>query len=188
MHTSGPHTLQLLLDSCVEGNRASQKELYRQFYAYGMNICLHYAKNREEAQEILNDGFLRAFRFLHQFDRRAPFKSWLRRILINAAIDYFRQNMRAEKQALSVAHLQQSDAGNTGWDQLLLDDALAMLQQLPPSYRLVFNLYVVEGLTHPEIAKQLGITVGASKSNLSKARARLQELVAQWYPGMYKTK
>jgi len=183
MNQSEKHT-QLIRD-CQRGDRAAQKTIYQHFYAYGMNICLHYSKNREEAQEILNDGFLKAFKKINSYQFKGSFRAWLRRILIHSAIDYFRKHHREEAQ-LEIVHMRELAVGNKGSHQLELDDILKLVQQLPPAYRIVFNLYVVEGYNHREIGQQLGISTGTSKSNLSKARAKLQKAVAALYPEQYK--
>ncbi|GJM32853.1 MAG: RNA polymerase ECF-type sigma factor [Saprospiraceae bacterium] len=187
MTTNSKHTFHLLLDSCIANNRASQKELYKQYYAYAMNICLHYSSTREEASEILNDSFLKVFKKLDQYNRKSAFKSWLRRILINTSIDYFRRYHR-EEVSLEVIHLQEPTTVNSAPSQLGVDDILQAIQQLPPSYRLVFNLHAVEGYSHPEIAKQIGISVGTSKSNLAKARKKLQNMLMKIYPDQQKIK
>lgn len=185
MNQSKAYHLKLLLDSCKEGNRRSQKELYRQFYSYAMNIALHYSKNQEEAQEILNDAFFKVFKKLHQFDNIVSFKGWLRRILINTAIDYFRKYHK-ESHQLEVIHLQPQQIENQALTKLSLDEVMAAIQQLSPAYRIVINLYLIEGLTHPEIAQRLGISVGTSKSNLAKARKKLQNMLRQLDPQYYK--
>ncbi len=169
--------LELLLQGCREGRRSSQRKLYELFYGYGMNICLRYAKNETEAQEMLNDGFLRVFTRLHQYDSDFPFKAWFRKVLINSAIDYHRKHKRHQ---LSIAT---EDVGklveeNQEMPNLHPDeDLMIYVQQLPPAYRMVFNLYVMEGYKHHEIAAQLDISVGASKSNLSRAKAKLRKLL-----------
>lgn len=185
MEKDQKYALKLLLDSCKEGNRRSQKELYRQFYAYSMNTLLHYAKNQEEAQEILNDAFYKVFKNLGQFSAKVPFKAWLRRILINCAIDYFRRYHK-KKPRLDVIHLNDRQVLNTAVEKLSLDDVMTAVQQLSPAYRMVVNLYLVEGYTHHEIAKKLGISIGTSKSNLAKARKKLQYLLGQLDPSYYK--
>ena len=166
-----------LLKSCLKKNRNSQKELYRLYYNYAMNICLHYSKNREEAQEILNDGFFKVFEHLDKYDPSLSFKGWLRRLLINGAIDYYRRYHRNRPVMEIMTDAEPSANFATGFDQLALDDLLALVQQLPPMYRLVFNLNVLEGFKHEEIAEQVGISVGASKSNLSRAKEKLQAMV-----------
>ncbi|MFD2571345.1 RNA polymerase sigma factor [Spirosoma soli] len=167
-----------LLAGCLRNHRQSQELLYRQFYGYAMSVCLRYAPTREGALEVLNDGFLKVFTRLDQYDPEQPFKGWLRRILINAAIDHYRQEVRhhnheAVEQAEQTAVSQSADA----YSQLAHEDLLAMIQRLSPAYRLVFNLYVMDGFTHEEIAGQLGISVGASKSNLARARENLRLLL-----------
>ena len=169
--------LELLLQGCREGRRGSQRKLYELFYGYGMNICLRYGKNETEAQEMLNDGFLRVFTRLHQYDSDYPFKSWLRKVLINSAIDYHRKLKRHQ---LSIAT---EDIGRLVEERQELtdlqagEDLMVYVQQLPPAYRMVFNLYVMEGYKHHEIAEQLNISVGSSKSNLSRAKEKLRRLL-----------
>lgn len=169
--------LKLLLEGCLRNNRNSQRKLYEHFYGYGMNICLRYARNREEALEMLNDGFLKVFGKLNYYDPAYPFKGWLRRILINAAIDYHRLHHKQPP------HLELLDAGALADDEAPLptispdEDLLPIIQQLPPGYRMVFNLYVMEGYKHHEIAELLGISVGTSKSNLLRAKEKLRILL-----------
>jgi len=165
------------IDACRQQDRLAQKELYRQYYAYGLTICLHYAVDHDEAREILNDGFLRAFKTLNQFDSRRAFKPWLRRVLVNAAIDHYRKH-RNKATTINLAGLpEQPTIAANGFDHLALDDLLRMVQQLSPAYRMVFNLHVIEGFSHREIAERLHITVGASKSNLTRAKFRLREML-----------
>ncbi len=169
-----------LLAGCLRNHRKSQELLYRQFYGYAMSVCLRYAPTREGALEVLNDGFLKVFTRLEQYDPKQPFKGWLRRILINAAVDHYRQEVR---------HHHHDNVGQTGQmlatdaadahSQLAYEELLSLIQQLSPGYRLVFNLYVMDGFTHDEIAAQLGISVGASKSNLARARENLRLLIKQ---------
>jgi RNA polymerase sigma-70 factor (ECF subfamily) len=170
--------LRSLLQACMKKDRNSQKELYRLYYAYGMNICLHYSKDREEAKEILNDGFYKVFENLDKYDPALSFKGWLRRLLINVAIDYYRRYHRNRPVMEIMTETEPATAFATGFDQLALDDLLGMVQRLSPMYRLVFNLYVMEGFKHEEIAEQVGISVGASKSNLSRAKDKLQQMIA----------
>jgi RNA polymerase sigma factor (sigma-70 family) len=178
-------TYEHLIKDCQRGDPSAQRQLYKHFYAYGMNICLHYSKSRDEAQEILNDGFLKAFKKINSYQNKGSFKAWLRRILIHSAIDYFRKYHKQEA-VLEIIHIREPSINNSGSHQLELDDVLKLVQQLPPAYRIVFNLHVVEGYTHWEIAQQLGITTGTSKSNLSKARMKLQKALAAQYPEKYK--
>jgi RNA polymerase sigma factor (sigma-70 family) len=167
-----------LLAGCLRNHRRSQELLYRQFYGYAMSICLRYAPTREGALEVLNDGFLKVFTRLDQYEPTQPFKGWLRRILINTAVDHYRQEVRHfyhedVEQADQIAVRDSSDA----YSQLAHEELMSLIQRLSPAYRLVFNLYVIDGFTHDEIAAQLGISAGASKSNLARARENLRQLL-----------
>ncbi|UFH54854.1 RNA polymerase sigma factor [Spirosoma sp. KNUC1025] len=169
-----------LLAGCLRNQRQSQELLYRQFYGYAMSICLRYVPTREGALEVLNDGFLKVFTRLDQYDPAQPFKGWLRRILINTAVDHYRQEVRHHyhediEQAEKTIVSESVDA----FSQLAHEDLLALIQRLSPAYRMVFNLYVIDGFTHEEIAGQLGISIGASKSNLARARENLRLLLKQ---------
>ncbi|ADB40865.1 RNA polymerase sigma factor [Spirosoma linguale] len=167
-----------LLAGCLRNQRKSQELLYKQFYGYAMSVCLRYAPTREGAVEVLNDGFLKVFTRLDQYDSAQPFKGWLRRILINAAIDHYRQEVRHHNHE-DVEHIEQTVASESAdaFGQLAHEDLMGLIQRLSPAYRLVFNLYVMDGFTHDEIAGQLGISVGASKSNLARARENLRVLL-----------
>lgn len=171
--------LGLLLEGCQRNNRYSQEKLYQHFFPYSISICLRYSKNIHEAKEILNEGFLKVFNKLDQYDKDYPFRAWLRRILINTAIDYYR---KAQKQPfiLSIDHAAsiKDDASEIG-DIEPSTDTLRLLQKLSPAYRIVFNLYVMEGYKHHEIAAQLGISVSTSKTNFLRAKQKLRQLIQQ---------
>ena len=161
-------------------HRASQKKLYEEFYAYGMSICLRYADNRDEASGILNDGFLKVFTNIKQFDLTREFKPWFRRILVNTAINHYRQKQR-DLQAEELSRAQQKSERENILSGISYQEIIAMLQKLPPAYRTVFNLYAIEGYRHEEIAKMLGITVGTSKSNLFKAKESLRSILNDFF-------
>lgn len=170
--------LELLIEGCKQSNRASQLRLYEHFYSYGMGVCLRFCKSRDEALEIVNDGFLKAFTKIEQFDVEQAFKPWLRRIFINASIDYYRKYHKLQD-TLEVAFIKEKEGStyNEALDNLAYEDLLLILQKLSPAYRLVFNLYVVESFTHQEIAEKLNISVGTSKSNLAKARKKIKSML-----------
>ena len=142
-----------------------------------MSVCLRYAPGREGALEVMNDGFLKVFTRLDQYDPAQPFKGWLRRILINAAIDHYRQEVRHQHESTEPFENTVVAESADAFSQLAHEDLMGLIQRLSPAYRLVFNLYVMDGFTHEEIAGQLGISVGASKSNLARARENLRQLV-----------
>jgi len=165
-----------LLDGCKKNNRHSQKLLYQQFYNFAMSICLRYTSNQYEASEVLNDGFFKVFTNLDKYDSSRPFKAWLSKIMHNTSIDYYRANLK-------IAAMEDLDkAGDVETEvsienKLGYEDLLALVQCLPSSYRVVFNLYEIDGYSHDEIAQMLGISTGTSRSNLYKAKHKLQEMV-----------
>lgn len=169
--------LRLILNGCEQGNRYSQERLYQYYYPYAMSIALRYAKDRLEAREILNEAFLKVFTKLHQYDKDYPFQIWLRRIVINKAIDYYRKKQR---RPFFLPLENAFSAVDEGADDFNIDptvNTLPIIQELPPSYRMVFNLYVMEGYKHHEIAEKLGISVSTSKTNLSRAKQKLKKLI-----------
>jgi RNA polymerase sigma factor (sigma-70 family) len=166
-----------LLAGCLLGDRRSQERLYRQFYGFAMAIGLRYTNNRDEALEVVNDGFLKVMTNLERYDANQPFKAWFRRILINSALDLYRRVAKHQHHhdldaATGIAH-DSPDA----YSQLAYEDLIELIQQLTPAYRLVFNLFVLDGFSHEEISAQAGISVGTSKSNLARARENLRTLL-----------
>ncbi|CAG5012771.1 hypothetical protein DYBT9275_05244 [Dyadobacter sp. CECT 9275] len=170
--------LQELLDGCLKRNRRSQELLYKQFYGYAMSICMRYCKNKEEAKEILNDGFLKVFTKIESFDVSRSFKTWLGRVMINTALDHYRQEVRHDI-FVEYEAAEQVTVDETIISKLSHEELVHFIQQLTPSYRIVFSLYVIDGFAHEEIAERLGISVGASKSNLSRAREKLREMLSR---------
>ena len=164
-----------LLEGCLRNDRASQHGFYQHYYGYAMSICLRYTSSREEALDVMNESFLKIFTKLDQYDVNRSLKGWIRRIMINTAIDGYRQNHRHQHHdGLEVVQQQEGSEPNA-LDQLSYEEILREVQSLSPAYRTVFNLYVMDGYTHEEIAEMLGISIGASKSNLSRARGHLQQ-------------
>lgn len=166
----------ILIEGCKSKNRESQRMLYKHYYGYAMSICVRYAQDQEEAREILNDGFMKVFAKIDMYDPKKSFKGWLRRILINTAIDHFRANKKHYYHADITEGHDQMDSVDVV-DNMSHNDILELVQKLSPMYRTVFSLYAIDGYNHEEIAKQLGISVGTSKSNLSKARANLRKML-----------
>lgn len=167
-----------LLAGCRRNQRQSQELLYRQFYSYAMSICLRYTRNRDEALDVLNDGFLKVFTKLDQYNPDLPFKAWLRRILINTALDHYRQAVHQHNQMDIGRMTDQLPSRETdAYSQLAYEELLTLISQLSPTYRLVFNLYVIDGYSHEEIAAQLTISTGTSKSNLARARENLRAML-----------
>ncbi|HVZ56791.1 MAG TPA: RNA polymerase sigma factor [Chitinophagaceae bacterium] len=170
-----PESEQQLIKGCLAGERMAQSGLYARFAPKMFGVCMRYAKNREEAEEIMHEGFLRAFTYLHQFRGSGSLEGWIRRIMVNCALLRYRS-----KSALApVIHLDEApelpSQGEDSYAVLEAKELLQLIQELPAGYRMVFNLYVFEGMKHREIAEALGISEGTSKSNLFDARALLQK-------------
>ncbi|MEJ7694579.1 sigma-70 family RNA polymerase sigma factor [Daejeonella sp.] len=172
--------LKLLIGRCIKKELNAQELLYRNFYGFSMNICLRYSSNRSEARIIINDGFLKIFNNLHKFDPEKPFERWVSRIMSNTAIDHYRAELK-HMNLVDISDVDEVFEHATIEHKLYYDELIKLVQQLPPSYRTVFNLYAVDGLTHEEIAQKLKISVGGSKSNLFKARKKLRELLELAY-------
>ncbi|WP_106527566.1 RNA polymerase sigma factor [Chitinophaga niastensis] len=165
-----------LIAGCCKKERSSQEALYRNFFGYGMSICLRYAQNREEAVEIMNDGFLKIFQHIQSFDTSRSFKTWLAKIMVNTSIDF----LRGKKKMVfvdDISHIPEPGTDDKIVDKLSYEELLKQVQALPPAYRTVFNLYVIEGYQHQEIALMLRISEGTSKSNLFKAKKILKEKI-----------
>lgn len=164
-----------ILNGCRKRQRNSQKELYKKFYAYGMSITLRYSRSENEAISILNDAFMKVFDNIKSFDSNRPFKPWLRRIIINTAINQYHKNSSQFHQLVSIENGQELKNEEMITGNISYKEIISLIQNLPPAYRTVFNLYVIEGYKHKEIAGLLGITTGTSKSNLFKAKKLLQK-------------
>lgn len=141
-----------------------------------MGICLRYSRTREEAVEILNDGFIKILSKIDKYSPGLSFKGWVRKVMINSAIDYYRRNEK-HYHSLDISHVQYESSAENVFDTLGEQDIIAAIQLLPPSYRMVFNLFVIEGFKHEEIANQLNISVGTTKSNLAIARNKLKRIL-----------
>lgn len=170
-----------VIKGCKKGNRDSQKLLYQHFYSYAMSICRRYTLEQEMALEICNDGFMKIFRKISYCNDENTFKAWLRKIMINTAIDYFRKHKEVHK-TYQIDHLQHLPQVNITTKEDVLskianDEIVKLIQCLSPMYRTVFNLYVIDGYSHEEISNKLSISIGASKSNLSRARDNLRKML-----------
>lgn len=165
-----------VVEACKQENRDAQKQLYEFFYGEMMAVCLRYTHDRGEAAEILNDGFLKVFTRLDNYSQRHSLRGWIYRIMINTAIDHYRRN-RKHHHVLDIEHARYTSLDNQIVSELSRGDLLRFVQQLPDSYRVVFNLYVIEGFAHQEIAQRLNITEGTSRSHLAKGRHKLQQMV-----------
>lgn len=168
-----------MIQACIDGDRYSQSRLYEQFASKMFAVCMRYSKSREEAEDILQDGFVQVFKSLHAFKFAGSFEGWIRKIMVYAAI----ANYKAKSKMQVVINNVENFSGIEVIDnedvisQLGKKELLRIVQALPPMYRMVFNLYVFEGLKHREIAKELGVSEGTSKSNFHDAKIILQKAV-----------
>lgn len=158
--------------------------MYNLLKDYALRICYRYINRAEDVEEVMNEGFVKLFRHMLQFEENrhdqvtAALKGWFRKILVNTCIDHLRKTSSfLNGHVIQDKHELIPDTGETGLDKLSHKEIIACIKELSPAYRTVFNLFVIEGLSHEEIARQLGISVGSSKSNLSKARENLRKIV-----------
>jgi len=171
-----------LIAGCIRHDKACQEALYKRFYGKMMGVCLRYAKDRDEASDMLQEGFIKVFTSLRNFSFKGSFEGWVRRIVVNTAVDHLRRNKHGYM-IVSTVYAREGDvpdpAEEMEEDNLLNnlseEEILNAISQLSPAYRTVFNLYVMENFPHKEIADQLGISEGTSKSNLAKARFQLKK-------------
>ncbi len=169
--------LELLITNCQKGHSDAQKAIYDRYSPKMFGVCLRYCKSREEAEDCLQDGFIRIFQKIDTFGFKGSFEGWMRRIVVNIIMESFRKKN-------PVFGVDDISAFNVTDDPSMDDepmmnelDLLNLINQLPNQYRIVFNLYAMEDYSHEEIAKTLGISVGTSKSNLSRARQWLRERI-----------
>jgi RNA polymerase sigma-70 factor (ECF subfamily) len=184
---SASQQLHHILQGCQQEHRASQKALYDLFYAFSMGICMRYAHNEEDAVEVVQDGFLKIFRHLGDFTSPKDsaslfpaFRGWVKKIMVYTAIDHYRfKKKHPEADDLDNQYYRLPAGGQQPLDKLSYDELVRTVQTLSPAYRAVFNLFVIDGYSHEEIAQTLGISVGTSKSNLAKARENLRQKLKQ---------
>jgi len=165
-----------LIEGCIAGQRQMQRQLYDLYAKKMMALCLRYAPTTFEAEDMLQEAFVKVFANLHKFKKDCPLEFWIRKIMVNTALKHLRS-----KQLLTVSHESEEAINitedNFSLDGYSLDELLTVIQRLAPRYRMVFNLYAIEGYNHKEIGQMLDISEGTSKSQYSRARAILQEML-----------
>jgi len=167
------YTEEEIVEGCLKGSRKFQKVLYEKYYGSMMAVCMRYTQDREEARDVLHEGFMKVYKNLNKYSRGTNLGAWIRRIMVNTAIDHYRKNSKRPN-LIEINHaVHEADIQ----DIVSAGEILELVQRLSPAYRTVFNLYVIEGYPHNDIAKMLGISEGTSKSNLAKARGRLQQMI-----------
>ena len=188
LYTNDPilDNLKEVIKDCITGNRSMQNKLYEYYASRMMGVCLRYSKSREEAEEILQEGFIKVFTCLHQYRFRGSLEGWIKRTMINCAL----QKLRAKSSlypVINIDEVSEKSIDVDGMTRLHAKELLLLIQTLPTMYKLVFNLYVFEGFRHKEIAEMLRISEGTSKSNLHDARMILQKKLCKEMQ-MFKTK
>jgi len=171
------YTIEELITRCKAGERIAQELLYKQFAAKMLGVCMRYATDRMEAEDMLQNGFIKVFQYLKDYRNEGSFEGWVRRIMVHSSIAYFRKHHRI----VQVMDMEESgiepSVNPAAMENMDAKDLMNIIQQLSPGYKMVFNLYAIEGYSHREIGEIMGITEGASKSQLSRARAILKNLV-----------
>jgi len=168
------YTIDDLMEGCKAGDRKMQEALYKLTAGKMLAVCMRYAKDRMEAEDVLQMGYVKVFQKVREYRGDGSFEGWIRRIMVNTAIESYRKNIKS----LNVVPVEDAyEQPSTGFDfnNLGMQDLMKVIQKLADGYRMVFNMYIIEGYSHKEIAETLGISEGASKSQLSRARAILKE-------------
>lgn len=173
--------LEEIIKGCIKAKTSSQEKLFKLFSEKFYGVCLYYTKNRFDAEDILHEGFIKIFENINKYKNIGSFEGWMRKIIVNTALEKFRKKQ----------HLYSVDMDTIKDNDFFIDEKLAInlsvndllkfIQELSPQYKMVFNLFAIEGYSHSEISKKLGISVGTSKSNLSRARGILKEKVKNYY-------
>lgn len=176
MNLENSKELHTIIRCCLSGDRKAQQKLFSLSYPLAMNVCKRYANENEEAKSLVNEGMLKVFKHLNKYSFDQNFGGWLRKIMINTAIDHYRREKIIQERFQSIQNddypiFFQEDV----LDKISAEELLNLIQELPPSYRIVFSLYAVEEYTHKEISEKLGISQGTSKSNYAKAKQKLQK-------------
>lgn len=171
--------IQILIKECQANKIAAQGEIYKLFSAQLFSVCLRYSSNYEDAQDTFQEGFITIFHKINQYRFQGSFEGWMRRIMVNTCIEKHRNktHLYVVNEELISEVDDDSDSEEETYEDHSYEDILSFVQQLPDRYRQVFNLYVIEEYSHQEIAETLDISVGTSKSNLSRAREKLKELI-----------
>lgn len=166
-----------LVKGCIDNDTRSQKELFDKYYSGMLAVCDRYSRNREDSRDILQEGFIKVFQNLGGFNFESSLGQWIKRIMVNTAIDRYRKMVR-EPYSVDIQEMYDLSSGEVDvLSKLTYKDLLSCIRELPDGYRTVFNLYVIEGFNHEEIAEKLGISSGTSKSQLHKARLHLQKIL-----------
>lgn len=176
--TAQGYTEKEMAEGCQKRNAKMQKYVFDKFYGLMMGICMRYAPNREEARDMLQEGFVKIFDKVDQCDTNYSFIGWMKRVMVNNAIDQYRRDARMP-QSDNELILENESVDAEVFSGLGYEEIIRLIQLLPKGYRTVFNLYVIEGYTHREISEKLGVAEGTSKSQLNKAKLMLRKKIEE---------
>jgi RNA polymerase sigma factor (sigma-70 family) len=178
-----PHEEMQLVEGCKNGSRLAQKDVFNALYRRLMGVCMRYADDNDEAKDILQNGFIKVFKNIENYKGDGSFEGWIKRIVTNTAIDNYRRKkvkpviVDSELTDRMGYNMEDEVEDDSIYEQIPVSTVLESVQRLSPAYQTVFNLYALEGHSHNEIAEMLDISVGTSKSNLSKARLNLRKML-----------
>jgi RNA polymerase sigma factor (sigma-70 family) len=166
-----------LVNECLKGNSKAQKALFDKFASKMLSVCLRYMKNTEKAEDALQDGFIKVFVNLLNYNNSGVLEGWIRRIIVNTCLDELKKNKRLLLN-ISVEEVEYKlESNDFVQEQMMADDLMKLIQDMPAGYRVIFNMFAIEGYTHQEIATQLGISESTSKSQYLRARAYLKQRI-----------
>jgi RNA polymerase sigma factor (sigma-70 family) len=170
-----------IIAGCRQKNRALQEHLYKSYYSMFLKVCARYAKSMEDAEQLLNDGFLKVFTQIDNFKNTGSFGGWMQRIMVNTCLDYLRSTSLKEEMIMHVKSIPAEESnlsvGNEGIENMEFKELVQIIQSLPAMTRTVFNLFVFDGFNHKEIAAQLDISEGTSHWHVHQARNMLQKKI-----------
>lgn len=169
-----------IVEECVSGNVRAQEALYRMLAPKMFGVCLRYSRDTTEAEDNLQEGFIKVFTYIKNFRHEGSLEGWVRKIMVNVSLEKFRkQNLMYPVEDLSV--FESKNYSNDIIEKITANELIELIQELPPRYRMVFNLFVMEGMNHKEISEVMKITEGTSKSNLARAKDILKRKVTKLY-------
>ena len=163
-----------LVKKCIEGDQRAQRMLFEKFAPKMLGVCMRYAKNTEQAEDVLQDGFVKVFTKLSHYKGDGSFEGWIRRVIVNTALDQIRKNTKFQDNvALDDVEYKLELKGNV-LETLAAEELMVLINDMPTGYKVVFNMFAIEGYSHKEIAKELNVSENTSKSQYSRARAYLK--------------
>ncbi len=184
MEANGKQQVQQLFEGCKAGDRKAQQQLFDAYFGMLLGIGLRYTNDRDEAKDLLQEAFIKIFKYIDQLSYHDHLENWMKRIMINTAIDRYRKHV-AMPDTVDIGNVREPSEPETASQNLTQEELLKLVQELPDGYRTLFNLYAIEGYSHKEIAAEFGINEGTSKSQVARARRMLQTKVRAYLANPY---